>query len=239
MASLAGAISTLGLAGVPFSAPVWDSEYTTSPRPFTQTFTTLGLNGTPRLYQPDFTGKAPTDVQSITAADSLLLTLSEDPVDNQGIATADTLRLTLSEVSAVFRFVAVTDALNLSLGETINLGIVGVTDIPRTDTLSLSVSESAAVSVTVAVTDALSLSLTDTSSVAFALQAINVTDALSLALTEASFLNVFTGVLSVETFDDLQLALTDSAVQAVVVPPVPVARMSFELRQRRMRFTRV
>ena len=59
MPSLVGAITTLGLLGVSAAAPVYHSDYATAefPRPYTQTFTQLGLNATPGIRNQSFIGK--------------------------------------------------------------------------------------------------------------------------------------------------------------------------------------
>lgn len=59
MPSLVGAITTLGLLGVSAAAPVYHSDYATAefPRPYTQTFTQLGLGATPSIRHQSFIGK--------------------------------------------------------------------------------------------------------------------------------------------------------------------------------------
>src|ERR1044072_600479 len=166
MPSLAGAITTLGLLGLSTNAPVFDSEYQASPRPYTTTFTALSLAGAlPRARAVDFSGKTEQTTAAIVVTDTASLSATESPIDTQEIESTDSARLAVSESSQLFNFIAVTDTANLSLSETISLVISGVTAKTASDTASLSLTESRSIAVTVAVTDTTSLTLTESSSV--------------------------------------------------------------------------
>lgn len=233
MPSLAGAITTLGLAGVSVAAPVFDVEYQTVPRPYTQTFTQLGLDGSSVARHTVFTGKTEETLAPLAVTDSALLSATEDPVDAQTLATTDIARLSVTESVAVFRTVAGTDTALLSVTETVSLLISGVTSKPVTDTASLAATEAIAISVSVGVTDTASLSASDSAAVVVSNETLTASDTASLAATESVLVEVFTGQAPISVNDSALLAVSDSAQ---LVQLRPVAKITFKLSKYRMRF---
>lgn len=210
MASLAGAITTLGLAGVPFAAPVFDSEYHTTPRPYTQTFTQLGLDGCAVLRHTSFSHTETTTAE-VNVSDTASISATESPVDTQEIAVTDTARLSVTDSSQLFNFLAATETAGLSLSETISLVIVGVTTKTGSDTASLTLTESTSVAVTIEVTDTASLTLTETPTVDVSTEQKTATDTASITLDEAVSLNVFSGVNTIAVGDAALLSIVESS----------------------------
>lgn len=210
MASLAGAITTLGLAGVPFGAPVFDAEYQTNPRPYTQTFTQLGLNGCADVRHVTFS-KTETTTATLVVSDTASISATESPIDLQEIATTDTARLSVSETTQLFNFRSVTDTASLAVSETISLVITGVTSKSASDTASVSTSETVAIAVTTAVTDTASLTVTDEATVDVSAENVAVTDTASITTDESVLLNVFSGVNAISVIDEARLTTAEVA----------------------------
>jgi hypothetical protein len=236
MASLAGAITALGLAGVSIAAPVWDSEYATSPKPYTQTFTALSNNGTSGPYLTDYSGKTELTDVSLEVSDTASLSATEEPVDSQQIEVADIARLSVTETVSHFHFIAVTDTATLSASELVALSITGVTPKPVTDTASISATEVTSLSVSLSVTDTASLSATDTSSVAVSTESVDVTDTASLSADDASLLTVFTGQLELNVVDSASLRTTETASIQTFEALQPIRLIRFDITAPSIRF---
>jgi hypothetical protein len=219
MASLAGAITTLGLVGLSTAAPVFDTEYGTSPRPYTVTFTQLGLDGSSVARHVDYSGKATETDSFFTVSDTVSISVTEDPVDSQEVATSDTARLSVADTALLFNNIAGTDTARISLSETINLTVAGVTDKPVSDTASLTLSaETAVLDVTLDVADTCSLTLSgETATVDVSVEQIIVSDTCSLSVSEEALLNIFAGFNEVTTGDVVALRLAGevSAVREI------------------------
>jgi hypothetical protein len=212
MPSLVGAVTTLGLVGLSTAAPVFDADYATPPtfeRPYTATWTGLGLSGTPSARAVSFS-KEEVSVAEISATDTVFITATEEPIDENEILTTDTARLSITDTAALFNNVAVTDNARLSASETVGLAIVGVNAKSGSDTASLSVSESLIIAVSLAVTDTASLSLTETPTVSETLEVLSVTDTASISVDEELLREVFTGVQEINVLDTALLAATES-----------------------------
>ncbi len=226
MPSLAGAITTLGLAGIPFGAPVFDSEYQTTPRPYTQTFTQPGLDGSSVARHVTYT-KTEASVATLDVSDTASLSATEEPIDQNELATTDTARLSATDVSQLFNRIDVSDTAALAANETISLVISGVTLKSVSDTASLSSSETSALGITIDVSDTASLSATDSSSVAVSAENLSVTDAANLSADDAQLLEIFAGIVEKIAFDSALLTVVDIALVREVRR---IRRISLELR---------
>jgi hypothetical protein len=82
MASLAGAVTTLGLLGVCASAPTFQSpsDSAEQPRPYTQSYTQLSLNGSVIVFHDSFVGKVTGEFPRPYSEDYTQLGLSATPV---------------------------------------------------------------------------------------------------------------------------------------------------------------
>jgi hypothetical protein len=210
MASLAGALTTLGLAGLSTAAPVFDAEYATSPKPYTVTFTQLGLSGLSELRHVDYTGKTTLTDSFFSVSDTTSITVTESPVDSQEITTYDLTRLSVSDIAALFNSLAVTDTARIGLSESIALTVAGVADKPVSDTTSLTLSaETAVLDVTLDVTDTASLTLSgETATVVVSVEQVIVSDTASLSIpSEEALLNIFTGVNVIDRADTTSLRI--------------------------------
>jgi hypothetical protein len=211
MASLAGAITTLGLAGVPFGGPVWNSEYLTEPRPYTVTFTQLGLDGSSVVRHTDYTKIELTDVQHVVS-DTASVSATEGPIDSQIITTHDAASLAVTDTASLFNFLNITDSISLSVSESVGLIISGVTEKPVTETASLSVSETVALSVTVEVTDTASISVTDSGTVDVDSENVTASDDAAVSVSEEVLLGIFAGINVVNVGDVATLTAVEAAL---------------------------
>jgi hypothetical protein len=237
MASLAGAVTTLGLLGLS-QGQVFNSEYQTSPRPYTITFTQLGLNGTQAARHVDFSGKTEETTATLSVVDTASLSATEGPIDTNEIVTYDSANLSASEVASLLNHYGLTDTANLAISESIALNISGVNVLSTTDTASISVSESVALGITVGVTDTASLTLTESSTVTVTTEVLGVTDTASLSIADFAALNVFSGNAAFGASDDAAIRLTESAIVAQVIDTNIVA-IKFVARTPSIRFRKL
>lgn len=220
MASLVGAITTLGLLGVSVAAPVYDPDYDappTYPRPYTDTWTGLGLNSLPGKRAVDFSGKVEITLAAVSATDTIYLQVTEDPVDEQEIATQDNARLAVSDTAALFNNIANTDTASITLSETVSLLVSGVVTKTASDTASIAIAEAASINVTVDATDTASITLSDEDSdVVVSVEQKSASDTASISIDEEHLLNIFTGVNVVNASDTCSLTLGESVTATEV-----------------------
>lgn len=231
MPSLAGAITVLGLGGLSVGAPFYDSEYHTTPRPFTQQFTQLGLGGLSTFPHNDFSGKVSETTATFTVSDTASLSATEEPIDQNEITTGDTARLSATDSSQLFNRLDVTDTATLSAGETIGLLISGVTLKTASDTATLSSSETSELGVSVDVSDTATLTVTDTSSVDVSAESLDVTDTANLSADDTQLLEIFAGIVERSASDTALLTVNDLAS---VIEVRRIKRISFHVRMPRM-----
>lgn len=211
MASLAGALTTLGLLGISTAAPVFDTEYATSPKPYTVTFTQLGLNAGPVVRHVDYSGKvSPTD-SAFDVFDTASVSATESPVDSQEITTNDVARVAASESISLLKRLDPTDTALVAVSESISLVIGGVTDKPVTDTASVSAADVATLDVTIDVSDTASVSTTDVAVVDVSVEQIIVSDTASVSTTDEALRNVFAGVNVIAAADFAFITVGESA----------------------------
>lgn len=170
-------------------------------------------------------------------SDTLLVQWNEDPVNEQFVTVADTVRVTLTDIAALHNRIDSVDTLSIGLSETVALVQSGVTLKTASDTASVTLTESVALSVTLDVSDTCSVTFSgETATVATPVEAITVNDTLSVSVDDASLIEVFTGVLTLAVADDVRVSVVDTAVRQDIVE-VTVSRITFRLRQSRIRFT--
>jgi hypothetical protein len=233
MPSLAGAITVLGLGGLSVGAPFYDSEYQTSPRPFTQQFTQLGLGGLSTFRHADFSGKTEITTAPIVVSDTASLSATEDPFDRNEIATTDTARLSASDVSQLFNRIDVSETASLAAGETISVVISGVTLKTASDTASLTATDASAVGVSIAVTDTATLTASESATVAVSAENISVSDTASLSADDVQLLEIFAGIVEKVVSDSAIFTVSDSAAVAEVRR---IRKITFEPRMPRITF---
>jgi hypothetical protein len=212
MPSLIGAVTTLGLLGLGTAAPVFNADQTQKfPRPYTETFTALGLSGTPAKRAVDFSGKTELTSVSHDVSDTAYISVTEEPIEEQDIAAYDTARLSVTDTAALFNFLAVTDTARISISETVALVSGTVVTKTASDTASLSVTDTSALSVSVSASDTASISVGDVASLVTALEQKSATDTASLTTEEDTLLGIFTGLLEITGSDIASLTLSESA----------------------------
>lgn len=216
MASLVGAITTLGLLGASVAAPVFTPAEPVIERPYEATWTGLGLSATPGKRAVSF---SKTEVTSVThsVSDTASISATENPVDTQEISTFDTARLSVTDTAQLFNFLQASDTASLQGSDTVNLTISGVTAKAATDTASLSLTEATSISVTIAVTDTASIQGVDEAgTVTTPTEVVSVVDTASLSVDADVLLNVFVGVVEKQVSDSISIQAIEAATASEV-----------------------
>jgi hypothetical protein len=236
MPSLVGAITTLGLVGLSTAAPVFDADYAAPPtfeRPYTETFTGLGLGATPTKRAVTFS-KVETPLAEITASDTWLVAWTEAPIEGQEIATTDTWRISWTETASLTRAVAVSDSWTVNWSESIALSQGGVTEKSGTDTWSVSFTESVALSVTIAATDTWTVDWSESGAVSTTVEAIAATDTWTVSWSEDPLLGIFVGEVPISANDTWNVSWTEAGralpqgrIRRIVFKPIK-PRMTFK-----------
>jgi hypothetical protein len=228
MASLAGARSALTPRGTP-GLVSWHGA-PNFPRTYSATFTQLRPGGIAGRRYGDFTKPVAT-VALITASDTASLTATEEPFDRNEIATTDTARLSASDVSQLFNRIDSTDMATLTAGETIVLGISGVTLKTASDTASLSANDALILDVTLDVSDTASLTATDVSTLDVSAESFDVTDTANLSADDSVLLEIFAGIVEKSVADTAFLTVNDIAA---VMEVRRIRHISLEIRAPRI-----
>jgi hypothetical protein len=236
MASLIGAVTALGLMGVSHAGLSFNSEYQTSPRPYTVTFTQLGLDGGVAARNVNFSGKTEETTATLDVTDTASISVTEGPIDTNEIVTYDSASISVSENSSLLNFYGVTDTVSLALNESLALNIAGVSAPAVTDTASVSVTDASAINVSVSVTDTASVSVTDSSSVAVATEVLAATDTASISISDLTALDVFSGSASFVVDDVALLSVVETAT---VYPLTIVESIRFVSKVPQIRFRKL
>jgi hypothetical protein len=237
MPSLVGAITTLGLiGGTPTAAPVFDPDYAappTFPRPYTETWTALGLGGTPSKRAISFV-KEEASLAEVTASDTWLVAWTEAPIEGQEIATTDSWRISWTETATLTRAVAVADSWTVNWSESIALSQGGVTEKSGTDTWSVSFTEAVALSVTIAATDTWTVDWSESAALSTTVEAIDATDTWTVSWSEESLLGIFVGEVPIGATDTWNVSWTEAGralpqgrIRRIVFKPIK-PRMTFK-----------
>lgn len=224
MASLAGATTCLGLGGLLTAAPLFDAEFAASPRPYTQTFTKLGLGGMPAPYAIDFTGKVSITEAAVDGTDTWLVSWIEADVDLQEIESSDTWRVTWTETANIVRRYEATDDWTIAWTESVELAISGVTLKTGTDTWSASWTEAVTLSVTLDATDTWTVDWSEAGALDVVGEQITATDTWSVSFTEDVLLNIFTGLIT-RTGDDTWAVSWSESGEVLARTPVDPLRI--------------
>jgi|SRR5689334_917874 len=185
--------------------------------------TLLGVGGSPVTYY-DTPDRLPSLLVPIVTSDTISVQWNEDPVTSNTITSQDvTTRISVSETSQLFNVVFATDIANVSISETIALVQSGVTPVTTTDTVSTSLTEASAVSVTLVTSDTTSVTLTDASTLSTSSQSVITADTVSVTVGDASLIGIFSGILQLQSSDDVVMGCSEDSTVNQIVDRRPMA----------------
>lgn len=213
MASLAGAITFLTLAGAPGLAP-WSQvvEEGSGSRPNDGTFTQLQPAGVSGARYGSFTDKTEETASTKVVTDSIRIFLTEGPVADIDIDVNDTITVRITDTAYAGLSRSVSDTITLRSAESV-FSLAKSGTIPKTvsDTITLRITEGVAYGVAISVSDTLTPVLTESNSVDKS-DVKTVSDTITLVLAnELPLLSIFAANVSLGVTDTLRLAVSESS----------------------------